>query len=157
MLSVLSGTVLMLTIGVLLIFFVSWQFFSHKVRATLPLSSRHGAHHRHRGRVPYRQHKPRRPHPRVYTAFRGWEQKNALATTSMYFNFVNASIIVMQRKAGLYSSAVYDAVSISLTFAVIGVLISIPVVRRMPQETFRKLLLLMIFISGVTLLSRSVM
>ena len=93
----------------------------------------------------------------MYTAFRGWEQKNALATTSMYFNFVNASIIVMQRKAGLYSSAVYDAVSISLTFAVIGVLISIPVVRRMPQETFRKLLLLMIFISGVTLLSRSVM
>ncbi|WP_346664701.1 sulfite exporter TauE/SafE family protein [uncultured Mailhella sp.] len=157
MLSVLSGTVLMLTIGVLLIFFVSWQFFSHKVRATLPYHPVTALIIGTAGAFLTASTSLGGPILAVYTAFRGWEQKNALATTSMYFNFVNASIIVMQRKAGLYSSAVYDAVSISLTFAVIGVLISIPVVRRMPQETFRKLLLLMIFISGVTLLSRSVM
>ena len=38
-----------------------------------------------------------------------------------------------------------------------GVLISIPVVRHMPQELFRKLLLLMVLVSGITLLGRAVM
>ena len=45
----------------------------------------------------------------------------------------------------------------SLPAAMAGVLISIPVVRHMPQELFRKLLLLMVLVSGITLLGRAVM
>ena len=157
MLTMLSGTVLMLTIGVLLIFFVSWQLLSHKVRATLPYHPATAFIFGAGCAFITASTSLGGPILAVYTAFRGWEQKNALATTSMYFNFINASIIAMQWKAGLYSSAVYDAVRVSLTFVFLGVLISIPVVLRMPQETFRKLLLVMIFIAGATLVGRTVL
>ena len=46
--------------------------------------------------------------------------------------------------------------SVSLPSAVLGVLISIPVVRRMPQQAFRKLLLGMILLSGLVLIYRSI-
>ena len=75
----------------------------------------------------------------------------------MYFNFVNGSVVLMQWHAGLYDSGVFSAISVSLTAAVLGVLISIPVVRHMPQATFHRLLLLMIFASGVTLVGRAVL
>ena len=157
MLTRLSGPVLLLAIGVMLMFFVAWQFLSHKVQASLPYHPATALAVGIVGAFLTAGTSLGGPAMAVYTTFRGWEQKTALATTSMYFNFVNGSIILMQWKAGLYTDAVYDAVTVSLTFGVIGVLISIPVVRHMPQETFRKLLLLMIFISGALLVGRSVL
>ena len=155
MLTKLSGPALLLSVGALLIFFVLWQTFSHKVNSTLPfhplITFLVGA----AGAFITACTSLGGPIFAVYAAFRGWKKEEALATTSMNFNVVNASIIVMQWHAGLYDNAVFNSVAVSLPCAVLGVLISIPVVRHMPQETFRKLLLLMIFLSGVTLVARA--
>ena len=65
-----------------------------------------------------------------------------------------AAVVVSAHKVRhIIESLIYG----NLTAAVIGVLISIPVVRHMPQETFRKLLLVMIFIAGATLVGRTVL
>lgn len=156
-LTTLTGPALLFSVGALLIFFVLWQTHSHKVRPALPfhplLSFIVGV----LGAFLTACTSLGGPVFAVYAAFRGWQKEEALATTSMTFNFVNASIIVMQWYAGLYGDAVFNSVAVSLPSAILGVVISIPVVRHMPQETFRKLLLLMIFISGATLVARSVL
>lgn len=157
MLTTLSGPALLLAVGGMLIFFVLWQTLSHKVRAALPFhalttllvgivaafltacTSLGG------------------PPLAVYATFRGWKKEEALATLSMTFNFINLSVVLSQWKSGLYDSSVASAVSVSLPCIIIGVLASVPVVRRMPQETFRRLLLLMIFTSGVILICRAVL
>ena len=157
MLASLPGRVLFLGMSVMLLFFVAWQMLSHRVRPALPYHplvaflvglgcSFLAACTRLGG-----------PVLAVYAAFRGWQKEAALATTSMTFNVLNAGIVLCQWKAGLYNDAVLDAVFVSLPAAMAGVLISIPVVRHMPQELFRKLLLLMVLVSGITLLGRAVM
>ena len=157
MLTRLSGPMLLFAIGVMLLFFVAWQTLSHRVRATLPFHPAAALLAGFLGAFLTASTSLGGPAAAVYAAFRGWEQKHALASTSMYFNFVNGSVVLMQWHSGLYDEGVFDAVSISLTAAVLGVIASIPVVRRMPQATFRKLLLLMIFFSGVTLVGRAVL
>ena len=156
MLTRLPGPMLLLAIGVMLIFFVAWQFLSHKVRASMPYHPAVAFLMGLVGAFLTASTSLGGPAVAVYTAFRGWEQKNALAAASMYFNFVNGSIVIMQWMAGLYTDAVLDAVAVSLPAGVVGVLISIPVVRHMPQEAFRKALLFMILISGVMLVGRSI-
>ena len=153
----LPGRVLFLGMSVMLLFFVVWQMLSHRVRPALPyhplvaflvgLGCSFLAACTSLGG----------PVLAVYAAFRGWQKEAALATTSMTFNVLNAGIVLCQWKAGLYNDAVLDAVFVSLPAAMAGVLISIPVVRHMPQELFRKLLLLMVLVSGITLLGRAVM
>ncbi len=157
MLTRLSGPVLLFAIGVMLLFFVAWQTLSHHVRAALPFHPAAAFFAGFLGAFLTASTSLGGPAVAVYAAFRGWEQKNALASTSMYFNVVNGSVVLMQWHSGLYDQGVFDAVSVSLTAAVVGVLISIPVVRHMPQAIFRKLLLLMIFASGLTLVGRAVL
>ena len=155
MLTTLSGPTLLLAVGSMLLFFVAWQCFSHRVRAALPFhplitllagtaaafltacTSMGG------------------PAFAVYAAFRGWKKEETLATTNMTFNVVNLSVIIVQWHIGLYDAAVFDAMTVSLPCAVLGTLLSVPVVRRIPQEIFRKLLLLMIVSSGIILILRA--
>ncbi len=157
LLASLPGRALFFGISVMLLFFVGWQMFSHRIRPTLPfhpatafgvglVSSFLAACTSLGG-----------PALAVYAAFRGWQKEAALATTSMTFNILNAGIALCQWQAGLYSADVIDAVLVSLPASMLGVLISIPVVRRIPQELFRRLLLLMIFFSGIILLGRAVL
>ena len=91
----------------------------------------------------------------MYAAFRRWGKEETLASTSMFFNVMNLILLFTQWKAGLYSSELLDAVAVSLPCAVLGVLASLPVVRRMPQQTFRKVLLAMIFVSGLLIIGRA--
>ncbi len=157
MLTRLSGPVLLFAMGVMLLFFVAWQTFSHHLTVTLPFHPATALFAGFLGAFLTAGTSLGGPAAAVYAAFRGWNQQNALASTSMYFNFVNGSVVLMQWHAGLYDNGVFSAISVSLTAAILGVLVSIPVVRHMPQATFRKLLILMIFFSGVTLLGRAVL
>ena len=157
LLTTVSGPVLLFGLGVMLIFFVAWQYFSRSVRPRLPFTAATAFLAGTAGSFFTACTSLGGPVLAVYAAFRGWEKEKALASTSMYFNVLNAGLVFSQWKAGLYSSGLIDAVAITLPCAVLGVLLSIPVVRHMPQQAFRKVLLIMILISGATLLFRSVM
>ena len=157
LLAALPGRALFFGISVMLLFFVAWQMLSHRVRPTLPfhpaiafvigLACSFLAACTSLGG----------PVLAVYAAFRGWQKEAALATTSMDFNILNAGLVLCQWQAGLYTPEVIDAVLVSLPASMLGVFISIPVVRRIPQELFRKLLLLMVLGSGLILLGRAVL
>ncbi len=155
LLTVLSGPVLLFGVGALLVAFVLWQTFSHRVQSVLPFHPLVAVLVGAAGAFITACTSMGGPIFAVYAAFRGWKKEEALATTSMNFNVVNASIILLQGQAGLYSDFVLHAVAVSLPCAILGVLISLPVVRVMPQETFRKVLLAMIFASGLVLVVRA--
>ena len=155
LLTTLSGPVLLVSVGALLIFFVLWQMFSHRVQGALPFHPLTAFLVGTAGAFLTACTSMGGPVFAVYAAFSGWKKEEALATTSMTFNVVNASIILLQGQAGLYSDFVLHAAAIALPCAIVGVLISLPVVRIMPQETFRKVLLAMIFLSGLVLLGRA--
>ena len=156
LLTTVSGPVLLFGVGVMLIFFVSWQYLSRRMRPALPYKPLYAFIAGVAGAFLTSCTSLGGPVLAVYAAFRGWEKENALASTSMYFNFLNVGLIFGQWHAGLYSESLIGAVSVSLPSAVLGVLISIPVVRRMPQQAFRKLLLGMILLSGLVLIYRSI-
>ncbi len=157
LLSVVSGRVLLFCLGIMLLLFVSWQHFSRNIRPTLRFTPASALLAGTAGSFLTACTSLGGPVLAVYAAFRGWDKEKALASTSMYFNVLNAGLIFSQWRAGLYSVGLVDAVVITLPCAVIGVLLSIPVVRHMPQQAFRKFLLIMIMISGAVLIFRSVM
>lgn len=150
-----SGPALLFGVGSMLIFFVVWQYLSRKVRPTLPYHPISAFIAGVAGAFITSCTSLGGPILAVYAALRGWEKEHALASTSMFFNLLNVGLIFGQWHAGLYSQSLITAVSVSLPSAVLGVLISIPVVKRMPQQAFRKLLLGMILLSGFVLLYRS--
>ena len=152
----LSGPVLLFGTGMLLMLFVLWQTFSHHVRRTLPFHPAATFLVGVAGGFLTACTSMGGPVFAIYAAFRGWRKEEALATTSMNFNVVNAGIILLQSQAGLYDDFVLQAAAVSLPCAILGVLVSVPVVRRMPQETFRRVLFLMIFLSGLVLVGRAV-
>lgn len=156
LLTVLSGPVLLFGVGVMLIVFTLWQTLSHSVRTTLSFHPAAAFLTGFAGAFVTACTSLGGPILVMYAAFRGWKKEQTLASTSMFFNLMNLGLIVLQWKAGLYTADLLCAVSLSLPCAVAGVLISMPVVRVMPQKTFRKVLLLMIFVSGILLLSRAV-
>ena len=156
LLTVLSGSVLLFGVGTMLIVFVLWQMCSHSVRTTLPFHPAAALLAGFVGAFVTACTSLGGPILAMYAAFRGWGNEQTLASTSMFFNIMNLGLIALQWKAGLYTAELLGAVALSLPCAVAGVLISMPVVRRMPQKTFRKVLLAMIFASGLMLLGRAV-
>ena len=157
LLTAVSGPALLFALGLMLIFFVAWQHLSRRVRPGLPYRPLYAFLAGTAGAFLTACTSLGGPVLAVYAAFRGWEKEKALASTNMFFNFLNLGIILGQWQAGLYSMSLMGAVAVSLPSAMLGVAISILVVRRMPQQAFRKLLLGMILLSGLTLIVRSVM
>ena len=156
LLTVLSGPVLLFGVGAMLIIFVLWQSLSHSVRTTMAFHPAPAFLAGFAGAFVTACTSLGGPILAMYAAFRGWKKEETLASTSMFFNIMNLGLIFLQWKAGLYSADLLGAAALSLPCAVAGVLISMPVVRVMPQKTFRRVLLLMIFISGLVLVGRAV-
>lgn len=151
MLTTLSGPVLLLAVSGMLIFFVLWQALSRKVRASLPYHAALAFGTGVAGSFLTACTGLGGPVMAVYAAFRGWEKEKALASTSMYFNCINVGMISLQWKAGLYTPDILSTVAISLPCALIGVFVSMPVIRYIDQQTFRKILLVMIFVSALVM------
>ena len=153
--TVLSGPVLLFGVGVMLMVFVLWNASSHRCLAAFAFHPAAAFLAGFAGAFITACTSLGGPVLAMYAAFRRWGKEETLASTSMFFNVMNLILLFTQWKAGLYSSELLDAVAVSLPCAVLGVLASLPVVRRMPQQTFRKVLLAMIFVSGLLIIGRA--
>ncbi len=86
----------------------------------------------------------------AYAVFLGWDRKTSIGTLS--FHFLLTSIITM---IGQYSFGFYDAENLgyytllSLVGLVVGIIISIPFVKKITLENYRKGLIFIIFGAGL--------
>lgn len=91
----------------------------------------------------------------MYAVLRGWSKEvtlsvlNTMAAISMIF------LIVLQWRGGLYTPDMLRAAVWAVPCCVIGVLVSVPLIRRLNPHVFRLLLLGMLFFSMLMLFARA--
>lgn len=90
----------------------------------------------------------------MYAVLRGWSKEvtlsmlNTLAALSMMF------LIVLQWRGGLYTPQMLQGALWAVPCCVVGVLVSVPLIRRLNPQIFRRLLLGMLAFSAVMLFVR---
>ena len=92
----------------------------------------------------------------MYAVLRGWSKEvtlsmlNTLAALSMMF------LIVLQWRGGLYTPQMLQGALWAVPCCVVGVLVSVPLIRRLNPQIFRRLLLGMLVFSTVMLFVRGI-
>ena len=92
----------------------------------------------------------------IYGLQAGWQPMIFLGTTSVYFLFRIMVTCAVQAAAGLYTSVIVDYVIWCVPVALIGMLLSIPVIRRVNSEVFRVVVQIVIALSGLLCLGRAI-
>lgn len=91
----------------------------------------------------------------MYAVLRGWNKEITLSMLSSMAAVSMVFLMVLQWRSGLYTPDMLHDAAWAVPCAVIGVLASIPVIRRINPEIFRRLVLVMLAFSSVMLFIRS--
>lgn len=154
MLQVASVRVLLFLSGAIILVFLLWQFLGRKIRRE--------------GRIPLWCIVPMGmlsgfflgctgmggPVLAMYAVLRGWTKEETLATMNTQAALVMLFMIFLQWREGLYTAEMLHGAAWGMPCAVIGVLLSIPVIRRLDAQLFRKGLLAMLALSTLMLFWR---
>lgn len=93
----------------------------------------------------------------IYGLQAGWQPLIFLGTTSIYFLLRILVTCTMQASAGLYTTEILHYVFFCVPFVVLGILLSMPVVKRVNAETFRKVVQAVIVLAGILCLGRAIL
>ena len=93
----------------------------------------------------------------IYGLQAGWQPLIFLGTTSVYFLLRILVTCTVQASAGLYTAEIAHYVLFCVPFAVLGLLLSMPVIRRVNAATFRKVVQAVIVLAGVLCLGRAIL
>ena len=85
----------------------------------------------------------------IYAIYARWNAKKVLATLGFTLFFISLIAVFTQAAAGLYTKELIPYILIAIPTAAVGILIALPVVKYISQENFRRLLLVIIGISGI--------
>lgn len=144
--------VLMLGAGATISFFLFWQFLSQILKASetpasawlaLPCGALSGAMMSALGMGG--------PPLALYAFLRCWNKEETLGALNAISVGFMLGVIPVQLAAGLYTAEIWRLGLICALFAILGVLLSIPLVRRMNVSFFRRLLLAMLAFSALML------
>ena len=93
----------------------------------------------------------------IYAFLRRWDKNTTMAMLNIMAAVTMLFCVFVQWKQGLYTAEILNNALLPAASSVAGVLISIPVLRRIDPKLFRLLLLSMITISGFVLLTKGLL
>ena len=88
-------------------------------------------------------------------AIMGWEPRVFLGTLGVFFVIRGSLTVILQATAGFYTPEVLGYALYGAPGVILGTLLAFPVAKRIPQETFRKVLLVIIGVAGAVCLVRA--
>jgi hypothetical protein len=156
LLYIVPVSVLMLVTSCVLFAFLGWQFIVRRLKRTIvfPLWTAIPA-----GVVTgmlFGSTSIGGPVLALHAFMRGWSKETTLSTTNTIAAVVYLCSTLTQWKSGHCTAPMWEAFMWTAPAAVIGVLISVPLLRKVKPEGFRRLLLGMIAVSAVTLLYKGI-
>lgn len=155
LLQICSGAVLQGIVGILLLFFVYWQLYVHGGRGgkarvqPVGVACGFGAGLLGTGIA------LDGPPMAAFGLAVGWEPRVFLGTLGVFFVIRGSLTVVLQATAGLYTPEVLGYALYGAPGVILGTLLAFPVAKRIPQETFRKVLLAIIGVAGAVCLVRA--
>ena len=92
----------------------------------------------------------------IYTLHLGWGHHESVGTMNMFSTGAYALACIIQAMGGLYHIEILKYALFGIPAAMFGIFCSIPIARRINAEVFRKILLLVIAISGCVCIIRAI-
>ncbi len=93
----------------------------------------------------------------IYILYTGWKQQKALGALGSALIIITGTSCLSHYAAGLYTSEFITYLCIGAPAGIAGMLASFPFIKYITQETFRKILLLVIGFAGFVCLGRVMM
>lgn len=155
LLKYIPSKVLQFIIGIILLLFVAWQaFFTNKKqhnKETLAkgITAGFGAG------VMNTSISFGNPPIGIYALHLGWGHREAVGTMNLFSTGAYIISCTMQAFGGLYTNDVLLYVGIGIPSAMLGILCSLPLVKRIDKDFFRKILLCVIAVSGTVTIFRA--
>ena len=92
----------------------------------------------------------------MYAVLRGWSKEVTLSMLNTLSSLAMVFLVILQWRDGLYTPQMLHGALWAIPCCVIGVFVSVPVIRRIHPRIFRRLLLGMLAFSSVMLFVRGV-
>lgn len=153
-LQICSGAVLQGAVGLLLIYYVYWQQ-TFRVRGEICHPRFLGAAAGFGAGLLGTAISFDGPPVGAYGLYMGWEPRVFLGTLSVFFVIRGLLTVILQGWAGFYTSEVLGYALYGAPGVILGTLLAFPVARRIPQTTFRRVLLSIIGVAGLVCLIRA--
>ena len=153
-LQICSGAVLQGAVGLLLVFYVYWQLTA-RVRGRLRHPRLLGAAAGFGAGLLGTAISFDGPPVGVYGLYMRWEPRVFLGTLGVFFVIRGSFTVLLQGWAGFYTPEVLGYVLFGAPGVMLGTLLAFPVARRIPQKTFRRVLLVIIGVAGLVCLARA--
>lgn len=139
--------VLQISIGLFLILYCLWQYFSkymtkHEENAFLALLTGFFSG------VSNSSISFGGPPVYAYSIYTGWDRNQAIGTNSVFYCLLSVVTIYKQAEAGIFSQGEIGYAFAAVFGMGIGVLLSLPVIKKINNRSYRNLLIITIFASG---------
>jgi uncharacterized membrane protein YfcA len=155
-LQILSGGMLQGAVGALLLYYVYWQL-TFRVKAAHTESWGFGSAAGFGSGLLGTAISFDGPPVGAYGLYVGWQPRVFLGTLGVFFIIRGSLTCVLQAGAGLYTQAVLDYSLYGVPATMLGTLCAFPFVRHIPVAQFRRVLLVVIALAGLTCLWRALM
>ena len=153
-LQICSGPVLQGAVGLLLLYYVYWQK-TFRARGTIAHPRALGAVAGFGSGLLGTAIAFDGPPIGAYGLCMGWEPRVFLGTLGVFFVIRGSLTVILQATAGFYTPEVLGYALYGAPGVILGTLLAFPVAKRIPQETFRKVLLVIIGVAGAVCLVRA--
>lgn len=155
LLQICSGAVLQGAVGLLLLYYVYWQMTYRAAQGPVSHPQMLGAAAGFGAGLLGTAISFDGPPIGAYGLCMGWEPRVFLGTLGVFFVIRGSLTVILQATAGFYTPEVLGYALYGAPGVILGTLLAFPVAKRIPQETFRKVLLVIIGVAGVVCLVRA--
>lgn len=155
LLQICSGAVLQGAVGLLLLYYVYWQMTYRAAQGPVSHPRMLGAAAGFGAGLLGTAISFDGPPIGAYGLCMGWEPRVFLGTLGVFFVIRGSLTVILQATAGFYTPEVLGYALYGAPGVILGTLLAFPVAKRIPQETFRKVLLVIIGVAGLVCLVRA--
>lgn len=155
LLQICSGAVLQGAVGLLLLYYVYWQMTYRAAQGPVSHPQMLGAAAGFGAGLLGTAISFDGPPIGAYGLCMGWEPRVFLGTLGVFFVIRGSFTVILQATAGFYTPEVLGYALYGAPGVILGTLLAFPVAKRIPQETFRKVLLVIIGVAGAVCLVRA--
>lgn len=155
-LQLVSGPVLQGGVGVLLLYYVYWQY-SFRLKSAPGESWARGSAAGFGAGLLGTAISFDGPPVGAYGLYAGWHPRVFLGTLGVFFVIRGTMTCVLQAGAGLYTPALFDYALYGVPATILGTVCAFPVVRHINVDTFRRVLQGVIALAGLVCLGRALL